>query len=637
MLTITLPDGSKRQYPMGTTGLTVAESISPSLAKAALALKVDGEGWDLLRPLPGDCSVEILTLKSTESLDLLRHDAAHVLAEAAKELFPDVQVTIGPAIENGFYYDFHREKSFTPEDLVLLEERMHQIVDRDEKITRDQWARDKAISYFEGIGERFKAEIIRDLPEDVREVSVYTQGAFTDLCRGPHLPSTSKLPKAFKLTKLAGAYWRGDSSNPMLQRVYGTAWRDKKELDAYLTQLEEAEKRDHRKLGRALDLFHFDDIAQGIPFWHPKGWTVFRILQSFIRKVTEANGYKEVNTPILLDRKLWEMSGHWEKFREHMFLSESEKKILAMKPMSCPGAIEIFKQGNKSYRDLPLRLSEFGCCHRNESTGALHGLLRVRAMTQDDGHIFCTEDQILSETQKFCEMLQKAYKALGFDEIVLKFADRPAVRAGEDALWDKAEASLKDAINACGLPWTLNPGDGAFYGPKLEFYLKDAIGRMWQCGTFQLDFVLPQRLEATYVGEDGEKHHPVMLHRAILGTLERFIGILIENYAGSFPFWLAPLQVVVATVTNDADGYAQKVHDDLVRAGLRAELDIRNEQVSYKIREHSHQKVPVIMVVGKKEMEEQTVAIRFFGDQGQKVLPLAQAIEDLLEKSQIKH
>ena len=637
MLTITLPDGSKRQYPMGTTGLTVAESISPSLAKAALALKVDGEGWDLLRPLPGDCSVEILTLKSPESLDLLRHDAAHVLAEAAKELFPDVQVTIGPAIENGFYYDFHREKSFTPEDLVLLEERMHQIVDRDEKITRDQWARDKAISYFEGIGERFKAEIIRDLPEEVSEVSVYTQGAFTDLCRGPHLPSTSKLPKAFKLTKLAGAYWRGDSSNPMLQRVYGTAWRDKKELDAYLTQLEEAEKRDHRKLGRALDLFHFDDIAQGIPFWHPKGWTVFRILQSFIRQVTEANGYKEVNTPILLDRKLWEMSGHWEKFREHMFLSESEKKILAMKPMSCPGAIEIFKQGNKSYRDLPLRLSEFGCCHRNESTGALHGLLRVRAMTQDDGHIFCTEDQILSETQKFCEMLQKAYKALGFDEIVLKLADRPAVRAGEDALWDKAEASLKDAINACGLPWTLNPGDGAFYGPKLEFYLKDAIGRMWQCGTFQLDFVLPQRLEATYVGEDGEKHHPVMLHRAILGTLERFIGILIENYAGSFPFWLAPLQVVVATVTNDADGYAQKVYDDLVRAGLRAELDTRNEQVSYKIREHSHQKIPVIMVVGKKEMEEQTVAIRFFGDQGQKVLPLAQAIEDLLEKSQIKH
>ena len=600
MVAITLPDGSVRQFEQPVSGAALAADIGPGLAKAALAVRVDGVLKDLSVPLEQDAEVAIVTVKDGDALELLRHDAAHVMAEAVKELYPDTQVTIGPAIENGFYYDFARDNPFTPEDLEKIEKRMHDIVDRNEIIEREVWDRDKAIQHFKNQGEHYKAEIIEDLPQD-EAISVYRQGDFLDLCLGPHLPSTGKLGHAFKLMKLAGAYWRGDSKNAMLQRIYGTAWANEKELKQYLTMLEEAEKRDHRRLGREMDLFHIQDVAVGSVFWHPKGWTLYRTLQAYIRRRLDASHYVEVNTPQLVDRALWEDSGHWEKFREHMFTAESEEKILALKPMNCPCHVQIFRLGTKSYRDLPIRMAEFGSCHRNEPSGALHGLMRVRAFTQDDAHIFCLEDQITAETKSFCELLLSVYRDLGFDDVIVKFSDRPEVRAGSDEVWDKAEAALQEATAAAGLDVTLNPGEGAFYGPKLEFVLRDTIGRDWQCGTLQVDFVLPERLDASYVGEDGEKHRPVMLHRAILGSFERFIGILIEQYAGRFPLWLAPVQIMVTTITNDADDYARQVHQTLIGAGLRAEIDLRNEKINYKVREHSLAKVPVILVVGERE------------------------------------
>jgi threonyl-tRNA synthetase len=631
-VTITLPDGSQKQFDGPVSGADIAASIGPGLAKAALAVTVDGAEWDLTRPIESDAAVAIVTRDADEALELLRHDCAHVMAEAAKELYPEVQVTIGPAIEDGFYYDFARETPFTPEDMEAIEKRMGEIVDRDEPISREVWERNEAIEYFKGIGEHYKAELISDLPED-ETITIYRQGDWLDLCRGPHLPSTGKLGKAFKLTKLAGAYWRGDSRNEQLQRIYGTCWRNDKELKAYLHMLEEAEKRDHRRLGREMDLFHLQEEAVGSVFWHEKGWTLYRAAERYMRRRLEAEGYIEVKTPQLIDRILWEASGHWEKFHEHMFLAESEERMLAVKPMNCPGHVQIFKRGVTSYRELPIRMAEFGSCHRNEPSGALHGLMRVRAFTQDDAHIFCTEDQIVEETKSFCELLQSVYRDFGFEQVKVKFADRPEVRAGEDAVWDRAEAALKQATEAAGLEYTLNPGEGAFYGPKLEFVLQDAIGRDWQCGTLQVDFVMPSRLDASYIGEDGDKHRPVMLHRAILGSFERFIAILIENYAGRFPLWLAPRQVVIATITNDADDYAADVLAACKAAGLRAEADLRNEKINYKVREHSHAKVPVLFVVGKREAEEGTVAIRRLGGKQQEVLALGEAINTLKEEA----
>jgi len=583
MVAITLPDGSVRRYETAITGEQLAADIGPGLAKAALAIKIGGEMLDLARLIETDATVAIVTKKDPDALELLRHDAAHVMAEAVQELFPKTQVTIGPSIENGFYYDFARSEPFSPDDLAKIEARMREIVDRDEKIIREVWPRDDAIKYFKSIGEDYKAEIIEGLPAS-EPITIYKQGKWLDLCRGPHLPSTGKLGKAFKLMKLAGAYWRGDSKNEMLQRIYGTAWADEKQLKDYLTMLEEAEKRDHRRLGTEMDLFHLQEEARGAVFWHPKGWAVYRGLQTYIRKRLEDAGYVEVNTPMLVDSVLWQKSGHWEKFRHAMFTSESEERALAIKPMNCPCHVQIYNQGIKSYRDLPLRMAEFGACHRNEPSGALHGLMRVRAFVQDDAHIFCTEDQVKSETKAFIELLRTVYKDLGFNDVKVKFSDRPPVRAGSDETWDRAENALKEATLAAGLDWELNPGEGAFYGPKLEFVLRDAIGRDWQCGTLQADFVLPERLDAEYVGEDGQKHRPVMLHRAILGSFERFIGILIENYAGKLPLWLTPLQVVVATITSDADDYAREVAKTLQKAGLRVETDLRNEKINYKVR-----------------------------------------------------
>jgi len=634
MVAITLPDGSVRSYDNAVTGATVAADIGPGLAKAALAVKVDGALRDLSRPIDRDAKVAIVTRKDPEGLELLRHDAAHVMAEAVQELFPDTQVTIGPAIENGFYYDFARDKPFSLDDLEKIEARMKEIVDRDETITREEWDRLDAIAYFKKAGEHYKAQIIQDLPADA-PISIYKQGKWLDLCLGPHLPSTGKLGKAFKLTKLAGAYWRGDSNNAMLQRVYGTAWADEKQLKEYLTMLEEAEKRDHRRLGQEMNLFHLQEEARGAVFWHPKGWTFYRTLQNYLRRKLEAANYVEVNTPILVDRVLWEKSGHWEKFREAMFISESEERHLAVKPMNCPGAVQIFNQGIRSYRDLPLRMAEFGSCHRNEPSGALHGLMRVRAFVQDDAHIFCMEDQVKAETKSFIDLLRSVYADLGFNELKVKFSDRPAVRAGTDATWDKAESALKGATEAAGLAYTLNPGEGAFYGPKLEFVLRDAIGRDWQCGTLQMDFVLPERLGATYIGEDGAKHRPVMLHRAIFGSFERFIGILIENFAGKFPLWLAPVQAVVCTITDDASAYAHDVAATLKAAGLRVESDLRNEKINYKVREHSLAKVPVLVVVGKREAEERTVALRRLGGATQEVLALTDATAILVKESAV--
>jgi threonyl-tRNA synthetase len=631
---ITLPDGSVRCFERPVSGAEIAADIGAGLANAALAVRIDGVMKDLQTVIDRDVRVSVVTAKDEDALELLRHDAAHVMAEAVQELYPDTQVTIGPAIENGFYYDFARKQPFTPDDLEKIEERMRQIVDRREPVVREVWPRDEAIEYFKSAGEHYKSQIVADIPEG-EEISIYRQGQWLDLCTGPHLPSTDRLGKAFKLMKVAGAYWRGDSRNEMLQRIYGTAWADEKQLKAYLHMLEEAERRDHRRLGRDQDLFHVQEEAAGAIFWHPKGWTLYRTLQNYVRARLERAGYVEVNTPQLMDRSLWERSGHWEKFRENMFVAEAEDKVLALKPMNCPGHVQIFRQGIKSYRDLPLRMAEFGSCHRNEPSGAMHGLMRVRAFTQDDAHIFCTEAQITSETKSFCELLLSVYKDLGFDDVIVKFADRPAKRAGSDEVWTRAEQALQEATVAAGLAAIPNPGEGAFYGPKLEFVLRDAIGRDWQLGTLQVDFVLPERLDATYVGEDGEKHRPVMLHRAILGSFERFIGVLIEHYAGRLPLWLAPVQAVVASITNDVDDYARRVHAALADAGLRVEIDLRNEKINYKVREHSLAKIPVLLVVGGREEEQGTVAIRRLGSKGQEVLALEMAVDTLSSEATV--
>ena len=631
-VTITLPDGSTRAFDGPVTGAEVAASIGPGLAKAALAVVIDGEVRDLKRPIERDARIEIVTLKHPAALELLRHDCAHVIAQAVQELYPGTQITFGPATEDGFYYDFVRDEPFTPEDFAGIEQRMAEIIERDLPIEREVWERGDAIRLFQDMGEKYKAEHIETLSPDA-EITIYRQGEWLDLCTGPHLPSTGKLPKAFKLLKVSGAYWRGDAKNQQLQRITGTCWEDDKRLKAYLTMLEEAEKRDHRRLGREMDLFHIQTEAVGSVFWHPKGWTLYRAVERYMRARLEEADYVEVKTPQLIDRTLWEASGHWEKFREHMFIAESEDRILAVKPMNCPGHVQIFKQGIVSYRDLPIRMAEFGSCHRNEPSGALHGLMRVRAFTQDDAHIFCREDQITSESVLFCELLRSIYRDLGFEDVIIKFADRPEVRAGEDAVWDRAEAALIEAVEATGLPYSLNPGEGAFYGPKLEFVLRDAIGRDWQCGTLQVDFVLPERLDANYIGEDGAKHRPVMLHRAILGSFERFIAILVENFAGRFPLWLAPQQVVVATITSEADDYAAQVAERMSEAGLRVGTDLRNEKINYKVREHSHAKVPVIAVVGRREAEEGTIALRRLGGSAQEVLALEDAVDRLCEEA----
>ena len=634
MPTISLPDGSERQYDAAVTPAQIASDIGPGLAKAAMAAVVNGADWDLTRAIEEDSAVQLITAKNTdEALELVRHDCAHIMAEAVLELYPDTQVTIGPAIENGFYYDFHREQPFTTDDLAAIEARMHEIVDRDEPIERAVWTRDEAVAFYREKNEPFKVELVEAIPAD-ETVSYYTQGQFIDLCRGPHLPSTGRAGHAFKLMKVAGAYWRGDSNRPMLQRIYGTAWLTEKDLAQYLTMLEEAEKRDHRKLGRQLDFFHLQEEAAGSVFWHAKGWTLYREIEMYMRRRLDAAGYSEVKTPQLVDRSLWEASGHWDKFGDNMFTAETtEDRTLALKPMNCPGHVQIYRQGVKSYRDLPLRMAEFGSCHRNEPSGALHGIMRVRAFTQDDAHIFCTEDQINSESVAFCNLLQDIYADFGFEDVRVKFSDRPEVRAGDDATWDKAESALRDATDAAELETVLNPGEGAFYGPKLEFVLRDAIGRDWQCGTLQVDFVLPERLDAEYVAEDGARHRPVMLHRAILGSLERWIGILIEQYSGRMPVWLSPVQVVVAPITDSANEYAEQVYSAAMAAGLRVEIDTRNEKIGYKIREHSTAKVPFILAVGGREAEAGTVALRRLGSDKQEIISLDEAMSMLADEA----
>ncbi len=633
MPNITLPDDSIRSFDGSVDGFELASAIGPGLAKSAMMMIVDGNERDLSFRIEQDCNVVIITRKDAVALDLIRHDCAHVMAEAVTELYPETQVTIGPAIENGFYYDFYRERPFTEGDLETIETKMHEIIDRGDPFEREVWARDEAMSHYEKIKEPFKVELIEGIPDD-EPISFYRQGNFLDLCRGPHAPSTKHVGHAFKLMSVAGAYWRGDSSNPMLQRIYGTAWPDEKKLKAYLNMLEEAEKRDHRRLGRELDLFHMQEEAVGSIFWHPRGWSLYREIEAHVRRRLEDGNYKEVKTPQLIDRSLWEASGHWDKFRENMFTADSEDdRTLALKPMNCPGHVQIYKQGLKSYRDLPIRMAEFGSCHRNEPSGALHGIMRVRAFTQDDAHIFCSEDQITSESIIFCDLLRKIYKDFGFEDVRVKFSDRPGVRAGDDVTWDRAEEALKNACEAAGLETTLNPGEGAFYGPKLEFVLRDAIGRDWQCGTLQVDFVLPERLDANYIASDGSKKRPVMLHRAILGSMERWIGILIEQYAGRFPIWLAPVQAVITTITGDNDDYAYKVLEECKKVGLRAAVDVRNEKINYKIREHSNAKIPVILVVGTKEQENETVAVRRLGGKSQEILALDDAVNTLLKEA----
>lgn len=623
---ITLPDGAVREFEANISGFEIAKSISISLAKIALAMRVNDELQDLSRKIAQDSKIEIITPKSGEvALEIIRHDCAHLMAEAVKELYPETQVTIGPAIENGFYYDFARSEPFTIEDLEKIEGKMREISKRDEKLVREEWARDEAISFFQKIGEKYKAEIITSIPAN-QTISLYRQGNFIDLCRGPHAPSTSHV-KHFKLMKVAGAYWRGDSKNEMLQRIYGTAWESEESLKNYLHVLEEAEKRDHRKLGRQLDLFHIQEEATGSVFWHHKGYILYREIENYIRSKIEKAGYIEVKTPQLIDRSLWEKSGHWEKFHEHMFIAESEHRLLAVKPMNCPGHVQIFNQSLKSYRQLPLRMAEFGCCHRNESSGSLHGIMRVRSFVQDDAHIFCEESQINGETIAFCELLKEVYRDFGFTDILVKFSTRPQKRAGSDEVWDKAENALQQAVEAAGLDYELNPGEGAFYGPKLEFTLVDALKRHWQCGTLQADFVLPERLDASYIASDGSRKRPVMLHRAILGSLERFIGILIENYGGNFPLWLAPLQVVVASITDESAAFGQKVLDELKLAGIRTNGDFDSQKISYKIREHSLQKVPYIAAIGKREAETNSVSIRKFGSEAQSTLAVAEFVE----------
>ena len=626
MLQITLPDGSRREFPGPVTVADVAASIGAGLAKAALAGKVDGKLVDTSHRIEANAALAIVTDKDADGLEIIRHSTAHLLAYAVKELFPEAQVTIGPVIENGFYYDFAYKRPFTPEDLAAIERRMGDLAAKNEPVVRRVLPRDDAVAYFKGLGEHYKAEIIGSIPAD-QDVSLYREGGFEDLCRGPHVPSTGRL-KHFKLMKVAGAYWRGDQANEQLQRIYGTAWASKEALQQYLTMLEEAEKRDHRRLGRELDLFHLDEYSPGMVFWHPKGWTVWQQVEQYMRRVYQDNGYQEVKGPQIIDRLLWEKSGHWEKYRDAMFTTESEKHDYAIKPMNCPGHILIFKQGIKSYRDLPLRYGEFGNCHRNEPTGGLHGIMRVRGFTQDDGHIFCTEDHILPECVAYTTLLQQVYKDFGFTDIIYKVATRPAARIGSDEIWDKAEHALIESLRQSGCDFVISPGDGAFYGPKIEYTLKDAIGRQWQCGTMQVDFSMAERLDAVYVAEDSSRRHPVMLHRAIVGSLERFIGILIEQHAGALPAWLAPVQVVVASITSAQGDYATSVVKSLQKQGVRVSLDLRNEKINYKIREHSMQKVPFILVVGDKEKANGAVAVRARGNQDLGVMPLA----DFLQK-----
>jgi threonyl-tRNA synthetase len=629
MVQITLPDGSLREFPGPVTVAEVAASIGAGLAKAALAGKVDGKVVDTSFTMASNAQLAIITAKDADGLEVVRHSTAHLMAYAVKDLYPDAQVTIGPVIENGFYYDFSYSRPFTLDDLAAIEKRMTELANKDEPVVRRVLPRDEAVTYFKGLGEHYKAEIIGSIPSN-EDVSLYKEGAFEDLCRGPHVPSTGKL-KHFKLMKVAGAYWRGDSKNEMLQRIYGTAWTSKDDLQNYLTQLEEAEKRDHRKLGRELDLFHIDEHAPGLVFWHPKGWSVWQKVEQYMRAVYQDNGYQEVKGPQIIDKSLWEKTGHWDKYRDNMFTTESEKRDYALKPMNCPGHILIFKQGMKSYRDLPLRYGEFGQCHRNEPTGGLHGIMRVRGFTQDDGHIFCTEDQILAESVNFTTLLQKVYKDFGFTDIIYKVATRPAQRIGSDEIWDKAEHALMESLRASNCDFEIAPGDGAFYGPKIEYTLKDAIGRQWQCGTIQVDFSMAERLDAEYVGEDGNRHRPVMLHRAIVGSMERFIGILIEQHAGALPVWLAPIQVVVCNITDSQGEYcreiAQKMQKLAGNQGLRVDLDLRNEKITYKIREHSLQKPPYILVAGDKEKAAGTVAVRARGNKDLGVMSVDAFIE----------
>ena len=633
MLNITLLDGKKLQFPGKVNGHEIAKTISPSLAKKALVIKVNDNFKDLSTFIEKDSTVQIITLEDDYGLEVIRHDTAHVLAMAVQELFKDTQVTIGPVIENGFYYDFSRKKPFTDEDLAKIEEKMIEIIDRDEPTTREVWNREKAIEHFKKKGELYKAEIINSIPTK-EEISIYFHGKWHDLCRGPHLTSTGKIGKAFKLTKLAGAYWRGDSNNEMLQRIYGTCWRNKKELDEYLHRIEEAEKRDHRKLGKVMNLFHFQEESPGAVFWHEGGWQLFQSLIDFMRQKQTEAGYREVNTPDILDKTLWEKSGHWEKFQEHMYTTKTpDERVFAIKPMNCPGCVQIFNQGLKSYRDLPLKLSEFGKVHRYESSGSLHGLMRVRSFTQDDAHIFCTENQITEESLKVTKLILDIYKAFGFENVILKYSDRPAKRVGDDKLWDKAEAALLEAVKASKLDYSINKGEGAFYGPKIEFVLRDTIGRDWQCGTLQVDLNLPGRLGATYIDKDGIKKNPVMLHRALFGSLERFIGILIEHYAGKLPLWLAPKQVAILPISQEFDDYAKKVSAELDKNKIRNIIDLKNEKINYKIREHSLSKTPILMICGSKEQENQSITLRRLGQEKQDTLPLREAVNLLVKES----
>ena len=632
MPNVKLPDGSVRQFDQPVSVADVANAIGPGLAKAALGGKVDGALVDTSYVIDKDSELAIITDKTPEGLDLIRHSTAHLLAYAVKELFPDAQVTIGPVIENGFYYDFAYKRPFTPEDLAAIEKRMAELAKRDLRVTREVWSRDKAVEFFKSIGEHYKAEIIASIPQG-EDVSLYREGDFIDLCRGPHVPSTGKL-KVFKLMKLAGAYWRGDSKNEMLQRIYGTAWAKKEEQDAYLHMLEEAEKRDHRRLAKQLDLFHMQDEAPGLVFWHPHGWTVWQQVEQYMRRVYQDNGYQEVKCPQILDRSLWEKSGHWENYKENMFTTSSENRDYAIKPMNCPGHVQIFNSGLRSYRDLPLRYGEFGACHRNEPSGALHGIMRVRGFTQDDGHIFCTEAQIEAEVASFIELLIKVYRDFGFNEIIYKLSTRPPKRVGADETWDVAEKALADALNNKGVPWETLPGEGAFYGPKIEFSLKDSIGRVWQCGTIQVDFSMPGRLGAEFVAEDNARHVPVMLHRAIVGSMERFLGILLENFAGALPLWLAPVQVVAMNITGNQAEYAERVVAELRQAGFRAEADLRNEKITYKIREHSLQKLPYQVILGDKEMAAQTVAVRTRKGEDLGQMPIKDFVKRLQDEAQ---
>ena len=630
MPAITLPDGSIRQFDGAVTGTTIAAAIGPGLAKAALAMEVDGKLRDLSATIEQDAKLRFITRRDPEALEMIRHDCAHVLAEAVQALYPGTQVTIGPSIENGFYYDFARNDPFKPEDFAAIEAKMREIIARNDAFVREEWDREDAIRFFTDKGERYKAELIQDLPKS-EIISIYKQGAWTDLCRGPHMRGTGDIGTAFKLMKVAGAYWRGDHRNAMLSRIYGTAWRDQKELDAYLLQLEEAEKRDHRKIAKEMDLFHLQDEAVGSVFWHPKGWRLYRTVEAYMRRRLDIADYQEVKTPQLVDRKLWEASGHWEKYRENMFVArvedEDEKdRVLALKPMNCPCHVQIFNQGLRSYRELPLRMAEFGACHRYEPSGALHGIMRVRSFVQDDAHIFCAEEQIADETVRFVALLSSIYRDFGFTEFRVKFSDRPARRAGTDAVWDQAEGALKDACRIAGVEYELNPGEGAFYGPKLEFVLRDAIGRDWQCGTLQVDFVLPERLDAEYVAEDGSRRRPVMLHRAILGSFERFLGILIEEHAGRFPLWLAPVQVVVATIVDEAAPFARQAAAALQKAGVAVSLDLRNEKINRKVVDHIDQRVPILAVIGRRETEEGTIVLRRLPGRDQETLKLADAV-----------